>query len=256
MARSASASGDLLTPATGLRRSPAPVTRSTHRKPRPARLTRRGLQLALGLIWLLDACLQCQPYMFSRQFAAGVVGVTAQGNPGFVAGPVTWAALLVGDHPALANVPFALVQFAIAIGRREDRLAGPVGGAVLRVPVGVESAAAVHHQRGAGDAGWRAGLVMAMDNAAGRSLADRGTAVSAALAVLLTLIAVAALVPRTAKHALAVVIVLAAIIWTVPENFGGIFTGQGTDPSTGPLLVLLALAYWPRRALVRRRRAR
>ena len=27
------------------------------------------------------------------------------------------------------------------------------------------------------------------------------------------------------------------------------FTGQGTDPNTGPLLVLLALAYWPRRPL-------
>jgi hypothetical protein len=29
------------------------------------------------------------------------------------------------------------------------------------------------------------------------------------------------------------------------ENLGGILTGQGTDPNTGPLLILLAFAYWP-----------
>jgi len=29
---------------------------------------RRGLQIALGLVWLLDAALQYQPYMFSRGF--------------------------------------------------------------------------------------------------------------------------------------------------------------------------------------------
>jgi hypothetical protein len=29
------------------------------------------------------------------------------------------------------------------------------------------------------------------------------------------------------------------------EGLGGIFTGSGTDPNTGPLLALLALAFWP-----------
>ncbi len=32
------------------------------------------------------------------------------------------------------------------------------------------------------------------------------------------------------------------------EAFGGIFTGLATDPNTGPLLVLLALAVYPNRA--------
>jgi hypothetical protein len=31
-----------------------------------SRGVRRGLQIALGLIWLLDAALQFQPYMYSR----------------------------------------------------------------------------------------------------------------------------------------------------------------------------------------------
>ena len=41
---------------------------------------------------------------------------------------------------------------------------------------------------------------------------------------------------------------LGVLFW-VAEGFGGIFTGQGTDPNTGPLLVLLAACYWqsPRR---------
>jgi hypothetical protein len=44
-----------------------------------------------------------------------------------------------------------------------------------------------------------------------------------------------------------VAIALALVIWLVGEDLGDIFTGRGTDPNTGPLLVLLALAYWPRR---------
>ena len=42
-------------------------------------------------------------------------------------------------------------------------------------------------------------------------------------------------------------IILAAAIWVIGENFGGILTGQATDPNTGPLLVLVALAFWPLR---------
>jgi hypothetical protein len=34
----------------------------------------------------------------------------------------------------------------------------------------------------------------------------------------------------------------------VGENFGGMFTGSGTDPNSGPLLALLAVTYWPVRA--------
>jgi hypothetical protein len=43
----------------------------------------------------------------------------------------------------------------------------------------------------------------------------------------------------------AVTIIL--IMWVVGQNFGGVFTGSATDPNTGPLLVLLVLAYRRRR---------
>ncbi len=42
-------------------------------------------------------------------------------------------------------------------------------------------------------------------------------------------------------------VVVAAVIWA-GQGFGGIFTGSGTDPNSGPLLALLAAPYWPRRA--------
>jgi hypothetical protein len=35
------------------------------------------------------------------------------------------------------------------------------------------------------------------------------------------------------------------VIWVVGEAFGMILAGGATDPNSGPLLALLALAYWP-----------
>ena len=42
---------------------------------------RRGLQIALGLVWLLDAALQYQPYMFSRNFVTSVLEPAEYGQP-------------------------------------------------------------------------------------------------------------------------------------------------------------------------------
>jgi hypothetical protein len=43
-------------------------------------------------------------------------------------------------------------------------------------------------------------------------------------------------------------VAVALIIWVAGEDFGGIFAGSATDPNTGPLLILLAVAYWPARS--------
>jgi hypothetical protein len=37
-------------------------------------------------------------------------------------------------------------------------------------------------------------------------------------------------------------IVLAAVFWAAGQSFGELFSGQATDPSTGPLLMLMGLA--------------
>ncbi len=77
---------------------------------------RRRLQVGLGLVWLLDAALQFQPYMFTKDFPNEVIAPTGQGSPGWVEHPVTWAANLMAGHIVVLNALFALTQFAIAVG--------------------------------------------------------------------------------------------------------------------------------------------
>jgi hypothetical protein len=95
-----------------------------------------------------------------------------------------------------------------------------------------------------GEPGWLAGADRAMAGAAGR----HGAAVSIALAVACLAIAAGILCRLTARAAVLLSVVLALVIWVFGENFGGLLTGQATDPNTGPLLILLAAAYWPARS--------
>ena len=45
---------------------------------------RRHLQIALGVLWLLDGALQAQAFMFTRGFAVHVIAPAGQGQPGVV----------------------------------------------------------------------------------------------------------------------------------------------------------------------------
>ena len=80
-------------------------------------------------------------------------------------------------------------------------------------------------------------------------VAGQGLAVSIVLAVAFVLITVSVYLPRraarTAKAALLLAIVAAVVIWVAAQAMGGILASGATDPNTGPLLALLALAYWP-----------
>ena len=93
-----------------------------------------------------------------------------------------------------------------------------------------------------GEPGWVTGL----ENHAAALLANQGLAASAVLAVALLIIAAGVfLPPPLARSTLILALVTAAFIWVFGEAFGQILTGGGTDPNSGPLLALLALAYWP-----------
>jgi hypothetical protein len=93
-----------------------------------------------------------------------------------------------------------------------------------------------------GQPGWLA----AIDRGAASLVAGQDLAVSIALAVAFAVIAAGVyLRPSAAKAALVLAIVVAVVIWAVAEGFGMILAGGATDPNSGPLLVLLALAYWP-----------
>jgi hypothetical protein len=79
-------------------------------------------------------------------------------------------------------------------------------------------------------------------------VANQGLATSIILAIALMLIAVGVYLPAgIARAALVLAIVVAVLIWVFAQALGGILAGGGTDVNSGPLLALLALAYWPRR---------
>jgi len=96
-----------------------------------------------------------------------------------------------------------------------------------------------------GEPGW----LSAIERGGASLLANQGLAASVVLAAALAVIAVGVYLPRPfARATLVLAIVVALVIWVVAEAFGGILAGGGTDPNSGPPLVLLALAYWPLRA--------
>jgi len=288
--------------------------------------TRRVLQLALAAIWLLDAVLQYQSFMFTTGFSQMLAG-TASGNPGVIASPITWDARLVGHHLVLVNTIFATIQLLLGLGiawRPTLRVAlaasiawslgvwwfgeglggvlngaaSPLNGApgaviiyallaVLLWPsdryaatapfpaaraVGAPVARALWlvlwgclayfalvpanrapqalHDMIAGMADGQPGWLAALDNHAASLLAHHGLAASIVLAIALVVIAVGVYLPRPAARATVVLaIVVAALIWVFGEAFGAILAGGATDPNSGLLLILLALSYWPSRAV-------
>jgi hypothetical protein len=87
----------------------------------------------------------------------------------------------------------------------------------------------------------------AADHGAAALLARHGLAAAVILAIVLAVIAVGVFAaPSAARVALVLAVLTAAFIWVIGEDFGGIFTGSATDPNSGLLLGLLAVAYWPR----------
>jgi len=95
-----------------------------------------------------------------------------------------------------------------------------------------------------GEPGW----LGAIDRSAASLTSHQGLTASVVLALALAAIAVGVYLPAPAARAAVVLaIVVAAVIWVVGQAFGGILAGRATDPGSGPLLLLLALAYWPAR---------
>jgi hypothetical protein len=98
-----------------------------------------------------------------------------------------------------------------------------------------------------GEPGWLA----ALDRGAASLVAHQGLAASIVLAIALVIIAVGVYLPSgAAKATLVLAIVVAAVIWVFGEALGTILVGGATDPNSGPLLILLALCYWPVRTTV------
>ncbi|MDQ1529182.1 MAG: hypothetical protein QOH77_972, partial [Actinomycetota bacterium] len=78
--------------------------------------------------------------------------------------------------------------------------------------------------------------------------AQDGTPLTIIGAVILFLVALGILLPpRWMRVAVAAAVAVSVFIWVIGEAIGAPFGGQSTDPNSGPLLALIAIAYWPAR---------
>ena len=82
----------------------------------PILRTQRTLQIVLGLLWILDAALQFQPYMFGQGFVNSFILPNAQGQPFVVADLITHIGHFISPDVAVWNTFFALIQLAIGVG--------------------------------------------------------------------------------------------------------------------------------------------
>ncbi|MDP9332314.1 MAG: hypothetical protein M3Q30_03225 [Actinomycetota bacterium] len=280
------------------------------------RITRRQIQIVLGLLWLLDGALQLQPFMLGTGFARQVIAPLAVGQPLVVAGPIRWAANLIAAHPLVWDLPFAVTQLLIGLGllvprtarlalaaslpwvlgvwffgeglsglasghasllngapgavllygvlalaawpRRDRPHDAParwlplawavlwVGGAAFQALPGQNTGAAVADAltgAGAGAPHWLNRLQTSVGNFA----SHHGLAVVVALVVVEALIGLAALHRRSRTLAATAGFVLALAIWMTGQDLGQLYSGQATDPNTGPLIALMAVALIGRR---------
>ena len=178
--------------------------------------------------------------------------------------------VLTGTGDPLTGAPGAVVLYAllavlvwpsgrVATGRGSVATTSPLGAGAARVAwlalwgglayLAVQPmlrVASHPHDAIAGLAAGEPGWLSGVDNGLAGRLAGTGVAFAIVSAVVLGLIALGVFAPaRPARAALVLAVLVAAAYWMFGENFGGILTGQGTDPNSGPLLALLAVAYWP-----------
>jgi hypothetical protein len=287
-------------------------------------VTRRRLQVGLGCLWLIDAGLQFQPYMYqtgSNGFF-GPVSQNTMGPPNLLTDVIRWAVELMVSHQVLFNTAIGVVQLAIGLGllvRRTVRpalalsliwalgvwwigeafgsmifpqasmLIGAPGPAlpyallsVLLWPRRADDGPAVADGGLLGRSGaiatWAVvwcgtallelehanwapqaisaiisgsddgepGPIAGMDHAVGHAAAGHGTALAFAILMVAFSTGWLALRPESRRWALVLGVVVSIAFWVVGQNFGTVLTGQATDPSLGPPMVLFALALWPR----------
>ena len=244
-------------------------------------VTRRQIQIALGVLWLLDGLLQAQPYMFSRSFATQLIAGVGQGQPGFVSGPVHWASTVLAAHPFAWNIPSVVLQLLLGIGLLVPRTArvalaasiawalgvwylgeglGGIASGHASLITGAPGSALIYAILGAaawptregsreGPASWLpfAWAVLWVGAAVFQALpVNHGNGAASNLTWWIVaaeyLIGLGALVRWTRLPAAAFGFVLAVVFWGSGQAWGQLTSGQATDPNTGLVLALMAVA--------------
>lgn len=80
------------------------------------RVTRRSIQVVLGVLWVLDGLLQLQPFMLGTGFGALILGTAAAGQPTFVSVPLQWVMELVLAHHVALDAAFGTFQILMGLG--------------------------------------------------------------------------------------------------------------------------------------------
>jgi hypothetical protein len=102
------------------------------------------------------------------------------------------------------------------------------------------------HDAVAGMAADEPGWMASINRGAASVLAHRGLPVSIVLAVVLAVIAIGIFLSApAARVTIVLAVVVSALIWIVAQDLGELLARGATDPNSGPLLILVALAYWP-----------
>lgn len=189
-------------------------------------------------------------------FGEGLGGVLAgpgaasplNGAPG---GVILYALLAVLLWPPKAGTSRAAPFVAAgAIGTRTARVLWLVlwGSLAWFAVVPANRTAQGMHDAIAGMAAGEPGWLASLDRGAASLLAHQGLLASVVLAVVLAVVALGVWLPApAARVTVLLALVTALVIWVVGQDLGEILAGGSTDPNSGLLLALIALAYWPAR---------
>jgi hypothetical protein len=164
-----------------------------------------GPVLFYPLIGLL-AWPQTTPAASTSSQAAGASAVCQR------AGVAAWVALWAGQ--ALLQVPWSLPSAQVLVANIEENSQGQPG--------------------------WLQAVAHTTETLAGH----HGAALGVVLAVAQITIGVGVLVPRTRRASLTAGIAFSLVFWFSFQYLGGVLAGDATDPSSAPLLILLALSLW------------
>jgi hypothetical protein len=194
-------------------------------------LVRRTARVALGasIVWALG------------------VWYLAEGLSGLASGHAS----LITGAPGSALV-YAILA-AAAWPPRDDPSAGPapwlpfawaaiwIVAAVFQALPGQNTGTAVAGALTAGTSG-APGWLASLDNSVGGWAARNGLLVVIVLAAAEVMIGVGALARRTRAPAVATGLALTLALWVLGQDLGALGSGQATDPNTGPVLALMAIA--------------
>jgi hypothetical protein len=129
------------------------------------------------------------------------------------AATTAWAVLWAGQ--ALLQIPWTMPSSQVLVANIEENSQGQPGwlGAIAHTT----EALARHH----------------------------GVALSVTMVLVQIAVGIGVLLPRSRRPALVAGITCSLVFWFTFQYLGGILGGDATDPSSAPLLILLALSLWP-----------